>query len=134
MTGTDAPKDVRVLAGKLSQALETADPTLLGMLLHPNVRWGGEEETPQTCHSRSDVLTWYNGLFAAGVRARVDEVIVRENAVVLGLEVTGRPPGPDGPRTDRVFQVFRLVSGQVADIRGYPARGKALEVAEQPLA
>jgi hypothetical protein len=133
MSGTDAPEELEAFAARLSWALESADAEVLGSLLHPRVRWGGEEESPQTCHSRSDVLGWYARLHAAGVRARVDQVVVREGALVLGLAVSGPLAGPDGPRPDRVFQVFRLAGGQVADIRGFPTRDEALAVADQPL-
>jgi hypothetical protein len=133
MTGVTSDGDLRVLARRLGAALESDDPQALGVLLHPRVRWGGEEETPETCHSRGDVLAWYGRLHAAGVRARVKETVLAQRAVVLGLVVSGPGFGPDGPRPDHVFQVFRLSDGLVADIRGFGARDEALAVADTPL-
>jgi hypothetical protein len=121
------------LARRLGAALESDDPQTLGVLLHPRVRWGGEEETPETCHSRGDVLAWYGRLHAAGVRARVDETVVTPRAVVLGMSLSGPGFGPDGPRPGQVFQVFRTTDGLVADIRGFPTRDEALALAERPL-
>jgi hypothetical protein len=101
-------------------------------LLAPDVRWGGEEETEQTCHSRTDVLAWYRRLQAAGVSAQITDTVVRLDAVVLTLELAGRDREPDGPRPDMVHQVFRLLDGLVIDIRGYPQRDVALHVADTP--
>ncbi|MCW3045460.1 MAG: SnoaL-like protein [Actinobacteria bacterium] len=46
----------QAIARRLTSALEARDLESLGNLLAPDVRWGGEEDTPQTCHSRDDVL------------------------------------------------------------------------------
>lgn len=129
---TGAPHPRARIAERLREALETADPSLFMPLLHPQVRWGGEGDTPQTCRSRTDVLAWYGRLRDAGVRAHVEEVELRDHAVVLGMSLTGRDRG-----ADRVFQVFRLAGEQadalVVDIRGFPERGQALAVADGPL-
>lgn len=118
--GTDGTAD-RVAAG-LRAAYESADLAALGELLHPDVRWGGEQDTPDTCHNRSDVLNWYGRVYQSGLRATVTEVLTGPDAVLLALRVSGREPG----ETFVVHQVFRLTDGLVADIRGYPERELAL--------
>jgi hypothetical protein len=118
----------QAVAGRLQEAFEAGDLGLLEPLLAPDVRWGGEDDTPQTCHSRSDVLAWYRRLRAEGVRSQNTETIVRDQAVVLGFDLTG----PEGEYPDRVFQVFRLADGLVIDICGYPQRTLALETADTP--
>jgi len=55
-------------AEKLRLAFEHGDEQMLASVLDPAVRWGGEEETPETCHSRGEVLAWYRKLEEAGVR------------------------------------------------------------------
>jgi hypothetical protein len=121
-------------ASRLTEAFTSGDLALLGPLLAADVRWGGEEETEQTCHSRSDVLSWYGQLQAAGVSAQITDTLVRDDAVVLTLELAGRDRGPDGPRPDVVHQVFRLSEdGLIADIRGFPQRELALAVADTPV-
>jgi hypothetical protein len=110
------------VAAGLRTAYETADLAALGELLHPDVRWGGAEDTPDTCHNRSDVLAWYRRGYESGMRATVIEMLTRPGAVFLALRVSGRAPG----KAILVHQVFRLADGLVADIRGYPERDLAL--------
>jgi len=124
--------DAEMMAARLREAFASGDLALLGPLLDPGVRWGGEEETEQTCHNRSDVLAWYGQLQAAGVSAQITDTLVCQDAVVLTFEVAGRDRGPDGPRPDVVHQVFRLADGLVIDIRGYPQREFALVAADVP--
>lgn len=116
---------VEAVAQRLRAAFESGDLSTLAPLLRADVRWGGEEETPETCHSRADVLAWYGKAAEAGIRATVTETLSGTDAVLLGLRVTGRDP----VRTRRgqlVYQVFRIADGQVADIRGYPNRDEAV--------
>ncbi|SHN37011.1 nuclear transport factor 2 family protein [Actinacidiphila paucisporea] len=77
------------VADRLQEAFEAGDLALLGPLLSPDVRWGGEGDAPQTCHSRADVLACYGRLHAAGVRPRITETIVREQSVILRFSLTG---------------------------------------------
>jgi hypothetical protein len=90
------------------------------------VRWGGEEDTEDTCHSRADVLRWYTRLRDRGVRARVAEVLDLGDAVVLELALTGHEDDPQDELRARLFQVFRIGDGLVVDIRGFPERADAL--------
>jgi hypothetical protein len=123
----------QAVADRLREAFEAGDLALIGPLLDPRVRWGGAEETEQTCHSRSDVLAWYGQAQAAGMSAQVTETVVLDTAVVLALAMSGPALGPNGKRPDTVFQVFRLADGLVVDIRGFQRRAQALAVAENPL-
>src|SRR5467141_2722213 len=106
-------QDAQAIARRLTSALEARDLESLGDLLAPDVRWGGEEDTPETCHSRADVLAWYGGLIDRGFRATVAATAVEPDRVVLSLDVT-RPGGG----TSRNHQVFRIAAGQVVDIGG----------------
>jgi ketosteroid isomerase-like protein len=114
------------IAERLRTAFDSADLTLLGTLLAGDVRWGGEEDTEDTCHSRADVLRWYTRLRNRGVRARVAEVLELGDAVVLELALTGREDDPQDELRARLFQVFRIGDGLVVDIRGFPERADAL--------
>jgi hypothetical protein len=104
-------QDAQAIARRLRSAFEARDLESLGDILAPDVRWGGEEETPQTCHSRADVLAWYGGLDARGFRASVVEAVVEPDRIVLTLDMTG----PGGTR--RNYQVFRVAGGRIIDIR-----------------
>jgi hypothetical protein len=117
------------IAERLRTAFDSADLTLLGTLLAGDVRWGGEEDTEDTCRTRSDVLRWYTRVRDRGVRARVTEVLDQGDTVVLGLALTGHDTDPADMLPPLLFQVFRIVDGRVEDIRGFPEREQAMEFA-----
>jgi hypothetical protein len=117
------------LADALEAAFDQRDAALLAPLLAADVRWGGEEETPETCHSDREVLAWYERLRAEGVAAQVEEVVVRERAVVLGLLVS-RPGEADQSDPQQLWQTFAVADGLVVEIRGYPERDEALAFAD----
>jgi hypothetical protein len=122
---------IEAVAERLRAAFAAADRAALAALLHDDVRWGGDEDTPDTCHSATEVLTWYDGLWQRGVRASVAEVHAGAGAAVLGLDVHWPAAEADG-RSPRVYQVFRVSHGLVIDIRGYPDRDEALRAARLP--
>jgi SnoaL-like domain len=109
----DTP-EAQALAQRLRSAFETQDLSTLAGILDPDVRWGGEEDTPQTCHNRAEVLAWYGDLHARGFRATVVETVVEPHHIFLTLDVTR----PDGG-TSRNSQVFRIAGGRIVDIRGH---------------
>lgn len=109
---------------RLAAALATADLDEFGALLDPQVRWGGDEDSGDTCHSRAEVLAWYGRLRDNGVRAGVSETVERPGIVVLRLDLSW----PDGAGNDRpasIFQVYRHMDGLIFDIRGYTNREQA---------
>jgi hypothetical protein len=118
IAGEEAPEerpaeDPAVLADigrKLRAAFESGDLDLFGSLLHPDVRWGGG---PGGCTSREQVLDWYRVLHDRRGPARVTEVMVRGDRVVLGL--AGAP-----------FQVFRVSGGSIVRVSGAEDREEAL--------
>jgi len=52
------------------------------------VRWGGERETPETCHGREQVVARYRRLRESGVGVAVEETICRGDAAVLALALS----------------------------------------------
>jgi hypothetical protein len=113
------------LADALKAAYEQRDAKRLAPLLAADVRWG------EDCHSDRDVLAWYERLRVQGADAQVEEVLIRERAVVLGLRVSlpaRTAPGVPGP--SRVWQAFAVDDGLVVEIRGYPDRDAALAFAD----
>ncbi len=102
------------IAERLRTAFETRDLFALAEILDPDVRWGGPEDTPQTCHNREDVLAWYGGLYGRGFRAEVIGVTVEPDRIVLALDVI-RPNG----ETTRNQQVFTVAGGLIVDIRDH---------------
>lgn len=104
--------DAWAVAARLQTAFETRDLFVLAEILDPDVRWGPDEETPQTCHSRADVLAWYGGLYARGFRADIVESAVEPGRILLRLDVQR----PDGEVT-RNNQLFTVRDGLIVDIR-----------------
>ena len=109
----DGTQEAQAIAERLRSAFELQDLDILAGVLDPDVRWGGEEDTPETCQNRADVLAWYGGLIDQGVRASVVAAEVEPDRVVLTLDVTW-----PGGGTSRNHQVFRIAAGHIVDIRG----------------
>ena len=82
------------IAGQLQAAIESGDLDAYGALLADDVRWGGEQDTPDACHSRADVLRRLHRMRFAGMQFSVLEVAPAENAILVGLQVN--QPAPDG--------------------------------------
>jgi ketosteroid isomerase-like protein/uncharacterized glyoxalase superfamily protein PhnB len=116
--------DSETVAAQLRAAFESRDLAALGAVLDDDVRWGGEEDTPETCRSRAQVLERLAHQRANGVETGVIEVVPGHQAVLLGLTVK-RPVGGDFSREHNVYQVLSLRDGRVVDIRGYPERATA---------
>jgi len=120
----DTPTDTTAAAARLRAALESGDLDALGALLDEHVRWGGEEETPETCHTRAAVLRRLARRRDDGVETSVLEVAPGDEAVLLGLRMR-RPVRGGFSREHDVYQVLRLRNQRVVDIRGYPSRREA---------
>jgi hypothetical protein len=108
------------VARHLVAAYRDRDVDLLGSLLHPEVHWTG------ICSNRGEVLEWYRGLLADGIRSTVERVEVDGDAVVLGLSVARRAEGARPAPPERLYQVFTVEDAQVVDIHGFPDRASAL--------
>jgi len=114
---------MEALAERIKAALESADLSRFRDLLDPNVRWGAPGDPAPACQSREQVLAWYQRSRDGGVRASVDEVVVGEGRVLVGLTLANASPGRDGGA--QRWQVLTLRNGRVIDIRGYDDRDEA---------
>ena len=124
MTGAHNGSEAEAVARGVQAAFESRDLGAFGMLLDEHVRWGGEEETPQTCHTRADVLYRLAAQAAAGVETHVTEVVPGDESILVGLRVK-RPVRDGFSREHSVYQVLKVRNGLVVDIRGYPSRSAA---------
>jgi len=100
------------IAPRLRAAFERRDAAKLRDLLDPDVRWGGEEDTPDTCHNRAQVLARFGWLAVTGTKASITNVEVDGERIVLTWEVTE----PE-ERAGRHRQTFTVARGRVVDIR-----------------
>ena len=119
MSSTLTPSEI---AQGLGDAFASRGLGRLARLLHPQVRWGGDEETDETCHGPEAVVDCYAALLSSGVTAEVDEVVIRGQRIMLRLLVHGLDES-----SDRVphYQVFRVADSLVDDIRGSSDRTEA---------
>jgi ankyrin repeat protein len=114
--GTGVMADV---ARHLAAAYRDLDVDLLGSLLHPEVHWTG------VCSKSGEVLDWYRGLLADGIRSTVESVEIDGDAVVLGLKVARQAEGARPAPPELLYQVFTVDHAQVTEIRVYPDRASA---------
>jgi hypothetical protein len=74
-------------AAQLRDALDPLNLDALGALLDDNVRWGGEDDTPDTCHIRRAVMNRLDQQQRAGLLTSVLEVTPGEHGILVALEV-----------------------------------------------
>jgi SnoaL-like domain len=110
---------------RVRAALESAELTAIGDLLDPNVRWGAPDDPAPGCTNRDQVLAWYQRGRTAGVRARVTEMAVHGDQLLIGLRVSGNPAAQAGDGEVDRWQVVRIRSGRIVDIRGFDHRADA---------
>jgi ketosteroid isomerase-like protein len=138
------------LVERVREAMEAGDLAAMEALLDPDVHWGApddgsrEEGAPEDgsredesrdhesredrsaeCVNRKQVMTWYRRAAAAGVRARVTEVVAGPDAILVGLIVSGTGESEaSGGEVER-WQVLTVGGGRVTDIRGFDVRATA---------
>jgi glyoxalase/bleomycin resistance protein/dioxygenase superfamily protein len=123
MTHTD-PDESELVAARLRTAIQSGDIAAFGAVLDDNVRWGGEADTPETCHNRAQVVERLSAQRAAGMETEILEVVPARDAVLLGLNVK-RPVHGGFARERTIYQVLKVRDRRVVDIRGYGSRAQA---------
>lgn len=108
------PADPAQIAAELPGVLAERSRAAFWRLLAADVRWGGQNNTEQTCHNRGRAADFYDALLAGGARLTVLHTSVDGDKVRARLEVNG--PG-DGPDLDYQTEVQLTVrGGLVVDI------------------
>jgi SnoaL-like domain len=122
-----------VLAGRVKSALESGDLDAIRVLLDPDARWGAPEgPSDADCRNRDEVIAWWAGARAAGVRAVVTEVTVGAGTLLVGLDVTGTPAADEAGGAAGRWQVLTVKGDRIADIRGFDDRATAAARAGVP--
>jgi ketosteroid isomerase-like protein len=124
---TDDAAVARELATRLPDVVAGGDLAAMLPLLSPDVRWGPDEDTPDTCRSRDDVARWFGGRLRDGLRARVVETTVRGPRILLALSAT-LPEDAEEPQ-ERLL-VLTVRGGRVADVRAAYDRDHARHLLE----
>ena len=126
---TEQPEGTARVAQQVRAALEAADLSAFGDLLDADVQWGAPGDPFPVCRNREQVLSWYRHGRDAGVRARVTEVSVHGDRVLVGLRATGGQAAGSGG-AER-WQVLTVRGGRIAGITGFGERDQAVAHARQ---
>jgi hypothetical protein len=122
-----------VLAGRVRSALESGDLDAIRDLLDPDARWGAPEGPGDyDCRNRDEVVAWWAGARAAGVRAVVTEITAGAGTLLVGLDVTGTPAADEAGGAAERWQVLTVKGDRIADIRGFDDRATAAARAGVP--
>jgi hypothetical protein len=98
------------VAAVLPAALAARTPDAVAPLLDRDVRWGGSEDTPETCTDRTQVLTFYAALLADGVHLEARDVRVDGDQVHLLVRVASPDGGVEQPT------VITVRDGRIVDV------------------
>jgi len=109
--------DLDRVAAALRHALETRDLDQLGTLLADDVRWG-DDDAPNRCRSRRDVLETFQRLVATGVTGEIAEVETGPAGVLCRLVVRWPESAPE--RRPEVVHLYRLQDGHIVEIEPHP--------------
>jgi hypothetical protein len=114
---------VEIVAAKLRVAFADQDLELLGTVLVDDCRWG-DDDAPNRCRCRQDVVATFSRVLGEGVTGVVTETAVDEGGVALGLEVLWPEPGPG--RKERFWHAYLVRDGRVAEIQRHDDRRSTL--------
>lgn len=110
-----SPAGAAQIAEQLPSVLAERDRAAFERLLAPGVRWGGREDTEQTCHDRGQAGDFYAALLAGGTHLDLlDSTVDDDGKVLARLEVTGAD-GHLGP-TYQTQVLLTVRGGLVIDI------------------
>jgi uncharacterized glyoxalase superfamily protein PhnB len=126
MTESQTSPEIEAVAARVRDALEPLDLDALGALLDDNVRWGGEDETPETCHTRTAVLNRLRQQRQDGLETTVLEVAPGIRGILVALKV--RQPAHAGHDHDHewtAYQALTVHDQRILDIRGCANRYSA---------
>jgi hypothetical protein len=112
------------LAAVVRCALDSSDLDRFAHLLAPDVRWGAPDDPKPPCRSRRDVIRWYERGKEKGRRARVLDIAIHGDRLVVHLRVRDDYALAPEDGWDR-WQVLICSDGQVVDIRGYETAEEA---------
>ncbi|MHB1584199.1 MAG: nuclear transport factor 2 family protein [Acidimicrobiales bacterium] len=111
------------VAAALRLLYESREADRLAPLLAEDVAWG-DDDNPRRCRGPHDVLRTLRMGAAAGAEAELHSVDVGAEGVLCDVTVRW-PPGSGRPEAVRLFHVFVVRGGLVAEIRRYDDRASA---------
>src|ERR1700694_741205 len=114
------------IAQQVKIALEAADLSDFSELLDPDVHWGAPDDPSPSCQNRDQVLAWYRRRRESGGRARVSEVVVLGDRILVGLAVVGNQAARERQGEVERWQILTVRGGRVVDIVAFDERSEAV--------
>jgi len=114
-----------VIAEQIVSAFTTRDLTAFGALLADDARWG-DDDTPNRCRSRREVVATFDRLLREGVGGEVVETRTGPRGVMCRLRVDW-PSTTDDPRHETLYHVYLVRDGRITEIRRYDDPTSAVE-------
>jgi hypothetical protein len=112
------------IAETLTAAFAAKDMDALGTVLADDARWG-DENHPNQCRSRADVIGTFTRLLGEGVDGTVTETVVGTGGVAVKLHVAW--PNPGAGRGVNFFQSYIVRAGRVTEIQRHDDRKSAVK-------
>lgn len=116
------------LADRIRAVYQAADLEAFGRLLAEDVRWG-DDDHPNRCRGRADVLNTFERGMDSGVTAEIVETRSGPGGVLCRLRVNRADPA-DRPRGIDFVHVFLIRDGLISEIRRYDDMPNAVAAIE----
>jgi hypothetical protein len=113
------------VAAQLRTAFEQHDLVLFGMLLADDV-WWGEENEPQRCRGRADVLATFGRLVGQGVDTTVSDIVVGRLGILAIMQARWAD-GRDARNETALFHAYSIRGSLITGISRYGDPDAALE-------
>ena len=108
------------MAAQLRDSFEAQDMTAFGALLAEDARWG-DDDAPNKCRSRADVVATFERLIGDGVAGEVADLKTGPAGILCHLRIHWPDPATR-PGRDEVFHLYRVHDGRIIEIRPYDDR------------
>jgi hypothetical protein len=122
----DVPVRQRTVAqvdSALQSAFANRDLDALGRLLAADARWG-DDDHPNKCRSRSDVVGTFERLLGEGVEGSVTDSVTGPKGVAVKLHVQW--PNPGEGRVLNLWHSYIVADGVVTEIQRHDDRRSAV--------
>lgn len=105
----NVPLSTVEVASALPGVLAERSRAAFERLLAPDVRWGGCQDSEQTCHNRAQAGRYYGKLLTSGVRLSLAQTDVSDDQILAWFEVSadGHDPDHDQPHQTQVLLTVR---------------------------
>lgn len=105
------------IAARVAAAFGQRDIESFGSLLADDARWG-DDDAPNKCRTRADVVATFERLLAEDVSGDVTETKIGRAGILCHLRIDWPAPA-DSHRRSEVLHLYRVRDGQIIEIEPY---------------